>query len=613
MRKRWILAVLGAPVAGLIVGCGTGGLSPAAETEVRGAALQGRVMGGLQPVTNATLQLYAVGTAGYGSAGTPLLSRTVMTDATGSFSLTGSYTCPSASTLVYLTATGGNPGLQPGTNNQSLAVISLMGACGGLTPNTFVEINELTTVAAVYALQPFMGSATAIGAPVSNQAGLASAFQTAWSLVNLAGNLPGNAPAIAKIPTVEINSIADVLSSCVNSNGAVAANSACGLLFAAVTPAGGAAPTDTVMALLDMARNPGHNVASIFYLIAATAAYQPALTKAPADWSVAINYTAPAFNKPADLAVDGQGTLWVLSAPGLGGVGATTVSKLTSAGLSASYMEPATDFGNMAIDRFGDVWLTDANRSDVVELTQTGAQAMGSPFSGAGMAGPGPLAFDAAGNAWVVNSSATVSELGPSGAPMSAKAFATGGQSGAVAIAIDAVGQVWTTDSSSNSVSKLTNAGALVAGAPFSNGNLSSPYAIAIDAANEGWVANQAGSTLTKFAAQGNPPAAANVSGGGLLVPIALAIDGNGTAWAVNAGANTISALPAAAGQVGYGSAFLTNPYRLAIDGAGNVWVANVGTPTAGSGVITQIVGAAAPVVTPTALAVRNAQIGQRP
>ena len=143
---------------------------------------------------------------------------------------------------------------------------------------------------------------------------------------------------------------------------------------------------------------------------------------------------------------------------------------------------------------------------------------------------------------------------------------------------------------------------------------MASPFSIAIDSLNDAFVVNRTASTITEFAPSGAPPAATGYSGSGLVVPIALALDGANTAWAVNAGANTISALPATfPGQTGYGSAFLTNPYKLAVDGSGNVWVANVGTTVAGSGVVTQFVGVAQPVVTPLSVAVRAAKLGQKP
>jgi hypothetical protein len=98
----------------ILAGCGdqqlrtAGGITP--------GGLSGAVHGGQQPVAGATIQLYAVGSAGDGSASTPLLTTTQLTNSNGQFNL-GPYTCPSALTDIYLTATGGNPGLQSGQTN----------------------------------------------------------------------------------------------------------------------------------------------------------------------------------------------------------------------------------------------------------------------------------------------------------------------------------------------------------------------------------------------------------------------------------------------------------------------------------------------------------------
>ncbi len=613
-RKRALLAAGWNVLVLAIAGCGVARDAKTVAPQVAGAALHGSVYGGLQPVSFSTLQLYATGTAGYGSAATPLLTTVVTTDANGNYSITGDYTCPSANTMVYLAAVGGNPGLAPGTNNAALAEIALLGPCGNLRSYTFVTINELSTVAAVYAMQPFLSSISGIGAPLSNQQGLIEGFTTAASLVSLPGHTPGAAPAIATVPTVALNSLADALSSCINSDGNLSSSAPCGRLFTAATPTGASAPVDTVGAAVDVARNPSHNAATIFNTITSTAPYQPTLTTAPADWTIAINYVAPAFCTPADLAVDSQGTVWVVASPGTAATGSSTVSTLTPVGLQASYVQVSTNFGNVAIDPLDNVWLTDANHSGVVELNNAGVRATSNPFSGGGIQGPGPLAFDPAGDAWVLNNNASVSELSASGVAMSpANGFATGAGS-AVALAIDAQGQVWTADSGSNAVSKLTNGGTAASGSPYTNGGLSSPFAIAIDSSNEAFVANRTTSQVVKFAASGAPPATTSYPGSGVTVPIALAMDGANTAWVVNGGANTISAVPASnSGQTGYGSAYLTNPYKLAIDGAGNLWVANVGTSVAGSGVITQFVGAAQPVVTPQSVAVKNGAIAQRP
>ena len=118
---------------------------------------------GQQPITGSTIQLYAAWTTGYGASATALLSSPVVTDAAGSFAITGDYTCPSSSSQLYIVATGGNPGLGPGTNNAAIALMAALGPCnlhGGeytLDPNSFIWINEVTTVASVYALAAFMG------------------------------------------------------------------------------------------------------------------------------------------------------------------------------------------------------------------------------------------------------------------------------------------------------------------------------------------------------------------------------------------------------------------------------------------------------------------------
>jgi hypothetical protein len=49
----------------------------------------GSVHGGQQAVSGSTIQLYAVGTTGDGSAATPLLTQAVTTDASGDFNIAG--------------------------------------------------------------------------------------------------------------------------------------------------------------------------------------------------------------------------------------------------------------------------------------------------------------------------------------------------------------------------------------------------------------------------------------------------------------------------------------------------------------------------------------------
>ncbi|HTF70035.1 MAG TPA: hypothetical protein VK638_45890, partial [Edaphobacter sp.] len=108
------------------------------------AVKYGLVQGGLAPVSGSSIQMYAVGTAGDGSPATALFSTSVTTDTAGKFDFADVYRCPSASSLVYMVATGGNPGLASGKLNPQLALMAVLGQCGNLTATTNVTINELT-------------------------------------------------------------------------------------------------------------------------------------------------------------------------------------------------------------------------------------------------------------------------------------------------------------------------------------------------------------------------------------------------------------------------------------------------------------------------------------
>ena len=104
-----------------------------------------------------------------------------------------------------------------------------------------------------------------------------------------------------------------------------------------------------------------------------------------------------------------------------------------------------------------------------------------------------------------------------------------------------------------------------------------------------------------------------------LNAPEGIALDGDVQVWIANSGTSSISTL-AFTGPSNYLPTSTTpyqhpttmpKPYGLAIDRSGNVWVSNAGcvnttsTPcTPGSYVLSELIGAAAPTLTP--LAVQN-------
>lgn len=249
---------------------------------------QGVVHGGQQPVSGATIQLYAVGTTADGSAATPLLTPSVVTDANGGFSITGLYHCPSVSTLVYLVASGGNPGLAVSTNNTALALMTALGTCGNLSASTFIQVNEVTSVAAVYALAPYMTSLSSIGSAPGDAAALSNAFALAAELANTTtGITPGTGvPVGVTVPVAQINTISNIIASCINSAGGTQGDSTvCGTLFSLATLPGHTV-SNTLAALLSLGNNPTLNTQALYNLVTPTAPFQPSQPVVPPDLAV---------------------------------------------------------------------------------------------------------------------------------------------------------------------------------------------------------------------------------------------------------------------------------------------------------------------------------------
>ena len=252
------LSALTLAAAGLLTtGCGIHS-SDLVATPVtsQGVAFQGNIHGGQQPVAGASLQLYAASNAGYGAASYALFTIPVTSDANGNFNFTGDYTCP-ANAQVYLVATGGNPGAGA---NANLALMSALGPCSNLTPATFITVNEITTVASAYALSPFM---TEAGKRRYQRHQRTRSHQRLRRAVNKLANITnggssGTLPTGATAPVTEINTLADILAACINTTGGNAGTTTtnCGKLFSYATPAGGPAPTDTITAILNIAKKP---------------------------------------------------------------------------------------------------------------------------------------------------------------------------------------------------------------------------------------------------------------------------------------------------------------------------------------------------------------------
>ncbi len=434
-----------------LAGCGGSSLmtktQPTQPVTPAATTLQGLVYGGQQPVTGMTLQLYDAGSSGYGSTATGLLSAPLPTTASnGSFHFTNP-ACPHGTDQIYLVGTGGDPvaGNSGGDTsaNANLALMVALGNCSRLGTFPSLNMDELTTVAAVWALSPFMsGNSQAyknIGTSGTNATGLQLAFEAAQQVANIStGKFPGTLPANGTLPTNELNTIADILEACINSKGGTAndGSTPCGSLFGLTPSATAVYPTDVITAAMNMAQNPARNVTALFNLASPTGAFQSELGSAPAAWTVAIQYTGGGLNAPTAIATDNSGNVWVTN------TGTSTVSQFDNSGApNASFGTTGVALGatpgGVAIDLTGNAWIT-TSANNVLEVSSSGS--VGTTLSNNGLNAPTSIAIDGGGNLWVVNSGSganSVSGFDSSGNPLANSPFTGAGISSPAGIAIN--------------------------------------------------------------------------------------------------------------------------------------------------------------------------------
>jgi Putative Ig domain len=565
LRPLTVLLCLltGCSVAPVAVNSSGSGTQPSPSP----AAVTGVVYGLQQPIQGAQIYLLAVGTGSSGTSSSSLMTKkTADTDNTGSINsswyyvktgLDGTFTIASADYScktgqeVYLYSLGGDPQVA-GTN----AVASLMAVLGQCTaPGTFsglpakVQMNEVTTVAAAYALAGFATDSTHIAAPSTTPAAfLNNAVLNAGNLVDLGTGMPYTTTPAANggngtVPSDEIITLANLLGACVNTNGAVTGGgnpTNCYRLFNnALSPTGGV-PNDTATAAINIAHSPGANVDNLWQLVGAAGgdgAFIGGLTAEPNDFTIAINYTDASLN------------------------GSTAA----------------------AVDTSGDVWVTNHNGNSITEFAPQG-QVLGS-HTDAGMVGPNGVAIDASGNIWVANNNSTLSEY-KTGSQTFASLPNGGGLDTPIGIAVDGSGFLWTANESAGISKFRTSDGSALSPDPsgYTGGGLSTPYGIAIDGFGNAWsgnLGNGAASISELSGADGSPLSPdGGFTGGGLNQPISLAVDSSENVWVANYGNNSISEFDSAGGKLspdgtGYNGGGLSGPWSLAIDGVGNLWVAN--------------------------------------
>jgi hypothetical protein len=338
--------------AAILTGCGIGTITTSGGGGTM--TLQGVIHGGQQGVVGASIQLYTVGTGGNGTAAIPMLRQPVLSVTGGGFTIRTDYTCGdnsggqpiTSSNQVYLVATGGNPGV--GSNNAALTMVTALGPCSGLSSMNSIFVNEMTTVAAAWALAPFATSALDIGASSSNTTGLTNAFLDADLLVDPATGAVPTLPGNLSVETSKLSALADALASCVNSNG----GTACTPLFTAATER--SVPTDTFTAALNIVKNPGKNVAKVFDAIGTYVPFSTSMTTPPNDWTMSLTVTGGGLNSPTALAIDAEGNVWVTNLNGPLSAFEPQGTPMSNTGFTGG--DFAESYG-LTIDINGDVWV----------------------------------------------------------------------------------------------------------------------------------------------------------------------------------------------------------------------------------------------------------------
>ena len=589
-----------------IAGCGGGstmvGNPITGGTTYTGVGFGGKAMAGKLPLIGATVQLYAAGTTGNGSSGSALLTSALTTDANGAFTVPAGYICPVATTQVYVVARGGKVGAATSANS-AVVLLTAMGACNQVVASSQMVVNEVTTVAATYALSQFLSVGGNVGASATNTVGLSNAVATALALADIsAGTSPGPTfAANGASPAAKIDSVANVLNGCVAST---ANGSACTSLFTATTPTGGSAPTNTLDAALNLVRNPAANVASLYTLSGGSTAFGPVVGAAPSDWTLFVNYTGGGMNAPSGVGIDSVGNVWVASyfdvASVFSPLGKPLQSNgITGFGLSASY--------GLAVDTNDHAWIpnepsTGVAGNSVSVLTSSGQSVAGSGgFTSGGLDFPISVAIDTDGSAWVVDyGNSHLTHLSGSGQALSGAAGYTSNLFAfPVAAAVDGSHNAWVVNQSGNTVTKVSSDGS-----QFTNFNCGDgPSNLAFDRLGNVWVTNYYGNSISEISGSGAIVSAGYV-GGGINHPQGIAIDGAGNVWIANFRSPSITelagstaAVPGAtlspAGGLGADAALL-EAYAISVDASGNLWISNFGSNT-----LTEFVGLAVPVKTP--------------
>jgi hypothetical protein len=530
----------------------------------------------------------------------------------GEFNLAGLYKCDVNASggavtgqQVWLYSVGGDPGSNSTSTpniNQAAALTASLGTCPGTNfagTLSFIYMNEVSTTAFAYAVAGFAYDAVHITAPTTNTVGLGNAFANAAQLYDIGGGAdPGDDSGaryktpngFGSNPYVLINSVADVLASCINTtysdpgntnnistpcNNLLYSNNGTGALMVA---------TDTASAAIYIAQHPSN--ANIFGTIGSYIPWHPAFSDSgtytnpnngvvstippfPMDLTAAIVFTGSGYLQPTGIAAAGNGHVFVT-------MGSTSTSgsiaELSPVG-AITNSAPVSAPTSIVIDSLGNLWSVGATNGNLYEISNSSGVPTVSGTVHSYLTGD-------------------FSEEAPPQLPL---ALAAGGTTGTTPPTIYVADYAALNSSGMSStpgqVDKVTLSGGVpsitfydrTGTAPymkFGNSNCSNNVnGIEIDNSSNLWTSNSAGFVCRTKAISGGTGAnlAVNFSGSGsgaVTSLSGLAVDYPGNAWA-SSPSGLVYVTSAGSGSKALTAGGLEKPSALAVDGNGNVFALN--------------------------------------
>ena len=527
-----------------------------------------------------------------------------------------------------------------------------------------------TTVGGAYATDLFGGTAAGSG---TYNTGLVNAdLYTVPALVDLTAASVQSARTNTTSGTLtttrevaKLYTIANLLAACVNSSGSTATGTNCGTLFTN-TSDGNGTPADTLQAAVQMALFPYKNVSALFALQTATPPFAGGLGSTPHDWSLAISYTSTAFNlsvlssstylTTSNIDIDATGNIWFPTNSATShGIGRFSPFSATPS-FSGPYLTGLIHPQYLAITNQGRIYATDtaypqvAYTSTAVPNATAAATYTDSSSGYSGNTGPIVAAKSSTGENGddvLFTTGGNATSLGTS----SYRVGYTGDAAGLYSFQLPPVSMVTFAPTTNNELIAAGNNSDSLCDQEFnstdegqpaseSNGTFgAAPCAVGGSAAT-----NDSPSTgidvLFSIASQGRlcsfqekaNSGACFTPAVGLSNPEGIAYDGDSNMWVANYANASVSTLgyTASSGTAsdyhttstlpyihngGNGSTF-SHPVGIAIDNSGNVWISNACfsyycTTTAFT--LSELIGAAAPTLTPLAAANINDSAGTRP